>query len=324
MFRYFKGKGFSYLNYFSIIIFTITSFLLYYQLFLVNPIQFRIYLIELSYGVMLFIPLFLISWFLKRTKYQFDLVMIISGICAYGAYLADLMTKSTPNWGSLRSNVPFIIGFIIVGLLNIISLLNITVLVTKKKILEPLHNAIEQKNEIEKDLLRQKKELSQFAHMMAHDLRSNLTSIKGYTELNSKESNKKESQIILEKINQIQRLLETSVKLADSGKVIDNSEFVDLYALTSEIAETIVPKHITVNIDSLPSVFADKYRLYQVCKNIIENAVIHGNPKQIKISSKSENGFTSISIENDGISISKEFIDEFHDPNFSLNFNKKG
>jgi len=324
MFRYFKGKGVSYLNYFSIISFPITSFLLCYQLFLVNLIQFRIFLIELGYGVMLFIPLLLISWFLKRTKYQFDLVMIVSGICAYGAYIADLMTKSTPNWGSLRSNVPFIIGFIIVGLLNIISLMNITVLVTKIKILDPLYKAIEQKDEIEKNLLRQKKELSQFARMMAHDLRSNLTSIKGYTELISKESNNKDSQIIIEKINQIQRLLETSVKLADSGKIIDNSEFVDLYALASEVAETVIPKHITVNIESLPSVYGDKYRLYQVWKNIIENAVIHGKSKQIKISCKIKNEFTLISIENDGISISKEYIEEFHDPNFSINFNRKG
>ena len=160
--------------------------------------------------------------------------------------------------------------------------------------------------------------------MMAHDLRSNLTAIKGYTDLASKESDKNNSQIILEKIEQIQQLLETSVKLADSGKVIDNSEIVDLYALTSEIAKTIVPKHITVDINSLPSVYADKPRLYQVWKNIVENAVIHGSPKQIKISSKVKNGFTLISIENDGNSISKELIEEFHEPNFSLDFHKKG
>jgi len=324
MFRYLKGRGFSILNYFSMILFPTTSFLLCYQLFLVNLIQFQIYLIELGYGVMLFIPMFLISWFLKKTRYHFDLGIIISGICAYGAYLADLMTKSTPNWGPLRSNVPFLIGFIIVGLLNIISLLNITVVVTKKRILDPLYSAIEQKNEIEKSLLRQKKELSQFAHIMAHDLRSNLTAIKGYTELTSKESDNKNSQIILEKIKQIQKLLETSVKLADSGKVIDKTEVVDLSALTSEIVETIIPKHITVDIDGLPSVYADKSRLYQVWKNIIENAVIHGNPKQIKISSKVKNGLTLISIENDGNPISKELIEEFHEPHFSLDFNKKG
>jgi len=126
-------KRVNYLNYFSVLLFPITSFLLYFQLYLVNELQFRIFIIELGYGLMLFIPIFLISWFLRKIRYQFDLVMIISGICAYGAYLADLMTKSTPNWGPLRSNVPFLIGFIIVGLLNIISLLNITVMVTKKK-----------------------------------------------------------------------------------------------------------------------------------------------------------------------------------------------
>ena len=31
-----------------------------------------------------------------------------------------------------------------------------------------------------------------------------------------------------------------------------------------------------------------------------------------------------IFIENDGKPISKEFIEEFHDPNFSIDFNKKG
>lgn len=164
--------------YFSLIIFPLTSFLLYFQLFLVNQIQFRIFFIELCYGLMLFIPIFLLSWFLRKTRYHFDLVMILSGICAYGAYTADLMTKSTPNWGQLRTNLPFIIGFIIIGLLNIISVLHITIFFTRKRILNPLHQAIKQKNEIEKILRQQKRELSYFAHMMAHDLRSNLTAIK--------------------------------------------------------------------------------------------------------------------------------------------------
>ncbi len=317
-------KSKNYLNYFSYLIFSITSFLLYYQLYLVNDLQFRIFLIELSYGLLLFIPIFLISWFIRKTRYQFDLVMILSGICAYGAYLADLMTKSTPNWGNLRTNIPFIIGFIIIGLFNIISLLHITVSITKKRILNPLHQALKQKNEIEKTLRQQKKELSHFAHMMAHDLRSNLTAIKGYAELISKESNENKSQIILEKINQIQQFLETSLKLADSGEIIDKTESIDLHSLTLEIVETIVPKHINVKIDGLPNVYADKYRLYQVWKNIIENAVLHGNPEEIKIYSNIKNGNTLISIENDGKPISKNFIEDFHDPKFSFDFNKKG
>ncbi len=271
---------------------------------------------------MLFIPIFLISWVLRKTRYQFDLIMILSGICAYGAYLADLMTKSTPNWGHLRTNIPFIIGFIIIGLLNITSLLHFTIIITKKRILIPLYQAIKQKNEIENTLRQQRRELSHFAHMMAHDLRSNLTSIKGFTELMSKEN--KNSQIILGKINQIQKLLETSVKLADAGKVIDKSEIIDLYELISEVAETVIPKHISIDIDGLPVVYADRYRLYQVLKNILENAVVHGNPNQIKISSKNENGSISISIENDGNSISKEFIEKFHNPNFDIDFSKRG
>ncbi len=281
-------------------------------------------MIELGYGLMLFIPLFLISWFLKKTRFQFDLVMVLSGLCAYGAYFADLMTKSTPNWGQLRSNIPFIIGFIIIGLLNIISLLNMTVFITKKRILNPLHQAIKNNKEIQNILRQQKHELSQFAHMMAHDLRSNLTSIKGYIELIGRESDNKKVETILKKISQIQQLLETSVKLADSGKIIDNAEFVDLHKFTIEIAETIIPKNITINVDGLPTVFADKYRLYQVMKNLLENAVIHGKSELINIFSKNDNGNIIIFIENDGFSISNDVVDEFHKPNFSLDFRDKG
>lgn len=119
-------------------------------------------------------------------------------------------------------------------------------------------------------------------------------------------------------------MLETSVQLADSGKIIDKTELVDLNDLTIEISENVIPKHINVKINGLLKVSADKDRLYQVWKNLLENAVIHGNPNEIRIYSKSKNSTLLIFIENDGTPISKEFIREFQDPNFSIEFNKKG
>ncbi|MFW9987319.1 MAG: sensor histidine kinase [Candidatus Odinarchaeota archaeon] len=273
---------------------------------------------------MVFFPVFIIGWILRKTRYQFDLLMILSGICGYGAYFADLMTKSTPNWGSLRTNIPFIIGFIIIGLLNILTFLSITIYITKSKILDPIYRAIKQKNKIEKILRRQKEELSHFAHIMAHDLRSNLTSIKGYAQLMLKESDKNYCQNILNKIEDIQNILKTSVQLADLGKIIDKLELIDLCDFANEVAESIVPKHINVNISSLPRVLGDKFRLYQVWKNIFENAVKHGNPKEIKIYTNLQNSSHIIYIENDGDPISKRVLEEFHDPKFSLDFNKKG
>lgn len=50
----------------------------------------------------------------------------------------------------------------------------------------------------------------------------------------------------------------------------------------------------------------------------------HANPKIINIYSYLKNSSLLVFIENDGIPISKEFIEEFHDPNFSININKKG
>ncbi|MFX1388684.1 MAG: ATP-binding protein [Promethearchaeota archaeon] len=273
---------------------------------------------------MLFIPIFLISWFLRKTKFQFDLIMIMSGICAYGAYLADLMTKSTPNWGLLRINIPFIIGFIIVGLLNIASLLYFTIILTKKRVITPLHHAIKEKNKIEKILLQQKQELSNFAHMMVHDLRSNLTSIKGFAELMSRESNKEDGLLMLDKINQIQDLLESSLKLADSGKIIDKRENVDLHHLTRELVDSIIPKPIKIQLDGLPNISGDKHRLFQVMKNLLENAVIHGKPNEIRIYSQYQNSSLLLCIENDGNPISNESLNDFNKQTFSLEINRKG
>ncbi|MFX0021027.1 MAG: sensor histidine kinase [Candidatus Hermodarchaeota archaeon] len=273
---------------------------------------------------MLFIPVFLISWFLRKTRFQFDLVMILSGICAYGAYTADLMTKSTPNWGALRSNIPFIIGFIIIGLVNIISVLHITIYFTKKRVLNPIYQAIKEKSEIEKSLRQQKRELSNFAHMMAHDLRSNLTSIKGYAEMITIGLGTEGAQIIKDKIQQIQNLLESSVDLADAGKIIDKAELVDLNNLVAKVSETIIPKHINVKIEGLPEVYADRHRLYQVLKNILENAVIHGKPKEIKLTSDLSDSSSFIIIENDGKPISGDIIEKFQDSNYSIDFNLRG
>jgi signal transduction histidine kinase len=250
--------------------------------------------------------------------------MILSGICAYGAYIADLMTKSTPNWGDLRTNIPFIIGFIIIGLLNISSLLYFTIMLTKKRLINPLHQAIEEKNKIEKILIQQKQELSHFAHMMAHDLRSNLTSIKGFAELISKESKDKNALIMLEKVKQIQDLLGTSLKLADSGKIIDKREKVDLRHLIKELVDSIIPKPIKVQLNGLPNIYGDKYRLFQVMKNLLENAVIHGNPDKIRIYSNFQNSSLLLCIENDGNPITKEFLNDFNQHTFSLEINRKG
>lgn len=44
----------------------------------------------------------------------------------------------------------------------------------------------------------------------------------------------------------------------------------------------LVPNNIEIFIEPIPIVPGDKQKLWQAFKNILENAVIHGNPKRSK------------------------------------------
>ena len=129
----------------------------------------------------------------------------------------------------------------------------------------------------------QKEELSNFAHTMAHDLRSFLTAIEGYAILLQTNWEKEYIEKIITQVKNTNDLLQKSLSLADTGLIVKKTTYVDLNRFIPEVVEVTIPKNIKCLFNDLPTIYADKDRLFQIFKNIFENAVIHGKPSLIEI-----------------------------------------
>jgi len=169
-------------------------------------------------------------------------------------------------------------------------------------------------------LTKQKKELSEFAHLMAHDIRNSLSSIEGYIDLILEDE--KDSVEYLSKINKqteyMRKLLDRSIELADAGQTVEKSDTVNLDELLKSIAIMTIPSDIGFSAETLFSVKADKEKLSQIIKNIFENAVFHGQPRKIEVRKQEKYDSMVLKIINDGKLINKLIIKEaFEESTFS-------
>ncbi|MFX0116517.1 MAG: PAS domain-containing protein [Candidatus Hodarchaeota archaeon] len=156
---------------------------------------------------------------------------------------------------------------------------------------------------IEEKLRRQKEELSQFAHTMAHDLQNRLLSIQGYSELLKDGYHPTYVLKIDQLAVSMRELLKRSIILADADLVVEKTDFVDLNVLISEIVENTVPGAIAFRHDHLPSVIGDPQKLSELFQNLFENAVKHGKPSTISVRSQIFEDRVDILVNNDGKAI---------------------
>ncbi len=172
------------------------------------------------------------------------------------------------------------------------------------------------------ELDSQRQELSNFAHTLSHDLRNELSLIQSTLDLidRKKDCDKRDIDLLRRRTNLISSLLNRSVSLADAGLIIGSKKTVNLNKLFQEVSEAVVPSSVKVKIIDLPPVVADREKLYQVLKNILENAVLHSNPKQIDITAEIEENEVQIRIANDGKPIQPEIRGKM----FKEDFSKEG
>ncbi|MFW9994705.1 MAG: PAS domain S-box protein [Candidatus Odinarchaeota archaeon] len=177
---------------------------------------------------------------------------------------------------------------------------NITTDITEKKLAEDL-------------LKRQKEELSNFARFMVHDIKNCLFTIDAYIQLLKDGHDKSSIEKILKQIEYLNVLLRRSLDLAEAGRTIEKIDRVDLNNLIEVIADITIPSTIKFSHDALPEVVCDNDKLHQVMKNLFENAVKHGSPKNIEVKvEESVNGFNLLII-NDGKMIPPEIQKQIFD-----------
>lgn len=172
-------------------------------------------------------------------------------------------------------------------------------------------------------IANEKKELEErkdeFISIASHELKTPITTIKGYTQLLNqflKESKDKKPLIYISKMDdQLDRLTKLVNDLLDvskiqAGKLELHKEKVDLKGLIEGVAAdmSLVDHHkVTAEIDSKELiVWVDKYHISTVLVNLISNAIKY-SPKSNKVIVKTTNNKDNvvIKVEDFGIGISK-------------------
>ncbi|MDC7997292.1 ATP-binding protein [Gilvibacter sediminis] len=174
------------------------------------------------------------------------------------------------------------------------------------------------------------RELSEYAHMVSHDLKSPLRSISALAEW-IKEDNydqlpdeSKEHFALLEgTITKMEELISNVLEYASVDRVAEEFAPVDTRELVQEIEDLIfVPEHIELQIaDNLPVVSGNRIMLQQLFQNLIVNAVKYNDKPSgfVKIDCVDKDTFFEFTVADNGMGIAPEYHDKIFKIFQSLN-----
>ncbi len=183
--------------------------------------------------------------------------------------------------------------------------------------------AQEEREKLIKDLEQKNTEMERFNYTVSHDLKSPLITIKGFTDLLEKELVKENKQDLAlgaikhvnTAVDRMRLLLDDLLALSRVGRLMNPPEEFALGLLVDEVLEQLSGPiddgkvHREIDPD-LPTVSADRSRIFQVIQNLIENGIkFMGDQKEplIKIGSRKENGAIVIFVQDNGIGINPEY-----------------
>ena len=199
------------------------------------------------------------------------------------------------------------------------------ILIQKKtKEIDEIFNELNKTFELQRIKLQKLDEnKTNFLKNTSHELRTPITSIKGYVQMLFKknlgeinEEQKKSLEIILRNVNKldqiIQNILDASSLKLGSMKFIPNK--INPKKIVEEVIKTMQPlanqKEISINVDienDLPNLVIDIERIKQVLKNLINNAIKFSiDDSIINIKIKKEKGDVLFEIQDYGQGIPKD------------------
>jgi signal transduction histidine kinase len=155
---------------------------------------------------------------------------------------------------------------------------------------------------------------------VSHELRSPLTSVKGYTSLMlSRWDRLKDEQKItmLEQVHhdadRVTRLVTELLDISrlETGRLVLRRQLVDIPALAVSVVEKVglgIPGlDCTVSVPhGFPRVYADPDKVEQVLTNLVENAAKYGSPRAMKVLGEVDGGTVAVSVRDTGEGIPPE------------------
>jgi len=179
--------------------------------------------------------------------------------------------------------------------------------------------AFEKQKTLLKNLELRNQELSDYAHMVSHDLKSPLRSIDALTAWLSEdykdklnEEGAKSLGLIRNNVEKMDTLISGILDYSTITKNQTEYYDVDINLLLENILSTLlIPQHVSIKKASkLPVVKGDKYRLQQLFQNLIDNAIKYNDKPEgvIEIGVTDKNEFWEFYVKDNGKGIEETYF----------------
>ena len=180
--------------------------------------------------------------------------------------------------------------------------------------------AFREQQQLLSNLEVQNQELSDYAHMVSHDLKSPLRSLDSLTtwlkeDYSDKldESCNKSLDLIRSNVDKMDALINGILEYSTIGKNKVEVYDVDTNKLIEDISESLhVPSYFSITKGDLPIIKGDKYRLQQLFQNLISNALNYNDKEKgkIEIGYKEEEEFWQFYVKDNGKGIDEQYFDK--------------
>lgn len=177
---------------------------------------------------------------------------------------------------------------------------------------------------------------SQFVANVSHELKTPLTSIKGFAEtlriVDDSATREKFLDIIDKEAERLTRLINDILVLSniESNLVADVEEFrpgIVIEETLNIVRKTAINRNVSVEFEDNSSecILGDRDKFYQLVLNLIENAVKYSKEKEgyVKISSHNDGGYYHLKIQDNGIGIPDEDISRIFERFYRVDKSRK-
>ena len=196
---------------------------------------------------------------------------------------------------------------------NVIGSIGIHLDISKLKELEKL------REELIKDLTESNDELSNYAHVVSHDLKTPLRSIsaamswlKEDNQNNLEEMSLSYLEIVDESLLKMDKIISDTLRYSEMRQKTSADANIDLNQLASHLINELKQSYPETTIElagNLPTLTINEMKIMQVFQNILDNACKYRDPKRaskVKISCSLIFGFFEFAFEDNGIGIAQE------------------